>query len=95
MTRCGNAGHTTCDRTIVTCRVCRFGILSDAAPWAKEFLDKLRSGTEYDRLLPGSALYASVKRANEGRPKNDLLACDSVDHNAPDGCSRAACWKHK
>ena len=41
-TRCGITGRTTRVIACVTCRICKFGILVDAAPWARAFLDELR-----------------------------------------------------
>ena len=43
VTRCGVDGNSTGLEKDVTCRRCRFGILADAFPWAREFLEQLRN----------------------------------------------------
>lgn len=63
-TRCGGLGWTTRVMACVTCRVCKFGILADAAPWARAFLDDLRKNVRERKPAPVTIPRATAEPVN-------------------------------
>lgn len=44
----------------------------------------------YKKMSQGDPMFELV----DARKKAGLWACDSLDHNEPDGCSNPECFKH-
>jgi len=85
-----NTQATSC-LDAITCRVCMFSFLADAAPWAREFLDGLRKAdTAAKRSVGAGAHGVPVGPATKthgqvetlGRSLRTLLSNDAVSQKA-------------